>query len=109
MNFMGMGLAEIAVVLVVAFLVLGPNRTINVARTVGKVLGDVRRTFNEVAAAATLEQQQEQQREQRREQEGAPQAGSPKPGSKWESQPVAQPQGEREEPDPEGLDPEDKP
>ena len=56
MNFMGMGLAEIAVVMVVAFLVLGPNRTINMARTAGKILADLRRTFNEVAAAVSLEE-----------------------------------------------------
>ena len=56
MNFMGMGLAEIAVVMVVAFLVLGPSRTINMARTAGKILADLRRTFNDVAAAVSLEE-----------------------------------------------------
>ncbi len=56
MNLMGMGLAEIAVVMVVAFLVLGPNRAINLARTAGKLMGDLRRTFNEVASAISMEE-----------------------------------------------------
>ena len=57
MNFMGIGLPEIGVVLLVAFLVLGPNRSISMARSAGKVLGDLRRTFNQVAAAVSLEEQ----------------------------------------------------
>ena len=56
MNFMGIGLPEIGVIFLVAFLVLGPNRSISMARSAGKVLGDLRRTFNDVAAAASLEQ-----------------------------------------------------
>ena len=56
MNLMGMGIAEIAVVMVVAFLVLGPSRAITLARTAGKLLGDLRRTFNDVASAITLEE-----------------------------------------------------
>ena len=91
MNFMGMGLAEIAVVMVVAFLVLGPNRTINMARTAGKVLADLRRAFSEVAAAVSLEEKGQV-------------ASSSSP---WESRPVAQPQPSREESRPEELAPED--
>ena len=88
MNFMGMGLAEIAVVMVVAFLVLGPNRTINMARTAGKILADLRRTFNEVAAAVSLEEKG--------------QTASP-----VESRPVAQPQPPPEESAPVDFVPED--
>lgn len=73
MNLMGMGLAEIAVVMVVAFLVLGPNRAINLARTAGKLMGDLRRTFNEVASAISMEERG--------------QASSP-----WESRPADQSQ-----------------
>ena len=56
MNLMGMGVPEIGVILLVAFLVLGPNRSISMARAAGKLLGDLRRTFNEVAAAVSQEQ-----------------------------------------------------
>ena len=55
MNFMGMGLMEMAVVFLVAFLVLGPGRSIDTARTVGRLLGDLRRTFSEVMDAVNLE------------------------------------------------------
>ena len=58
MNFKGVGLPEIGVVFLVAFLVLGPNRSISMARAAGKLLGDLRRTFNDVAAAVSLEQRE---------------------------------------------------
>ena len=65
MNFMGVGLMELAVILLVAFLVLGPGRSIDMARKSGKLLGDLRRTFGEVTDAISIEQQQEQRGEQR--------------------------------------------
>ena len=54
MNFLGMGMFELAVIFLVAFLALGPIKSVEMARTAGKVLGDLRRTFNEVIAATTL-------------------------------------------------------
>ena len=58
MNIMGMGLMELAVVLLVAFLVLGPGRSIDMAKRTGRVLGDLRRTFNEVTDAISTEERQ---------------------------------------------------
>ena len=55
MNFLGMGIPELAVIFLVAFLVLGPSKSIEMARTTGKVLGDLRRTFNDVIAATTVD------------------------------------------------------
>ena len=55
MNFLGMGMPEIVVILVIAFLALGPSKSIEMARATGKVLGDLRRTFNEITAAVTLD------------------------------------------------------
>ena len=55
MNFMGMGVLEIGVVFVVAFLVLGPSRTIDTARTAGRLMRDLRRNFSEVMDAVNLE------------------------------------------------------
>ena len=43
MNFMGMGIMELAVIFLVSFLVLGPSKSIDMARTAGKVLRDLRR------------------------------------------------------------------
>ncbi len=58
MNFMGMGITEVGVILLVAFLVLGPGRSIEMARSAGKMLGDLRRSFNEVTRAVTVEADQ---------------------------------------------------
>ncbi len=55
MNFMGMGMFEMAAILVVGFLALGPTKSIEVAKTAGKLLGDLRRTFNEIVSAVDLE------------------------------------------------------
>ena len=58
MNIMGVGLMEVAVILLVGFLVLGPGRSIDMARRTGKVLGDLRRTFSEVTDAISQEERQ---------------------------------------------------
>ena len=55
MNFMGMGMMELGVVFLVAFLVLGPGRAIEMARSVGKVMRDLRRTFADLTATLDLE------------------------------------------------------
>ena len=43
MTFAGMGPLEILVVLLVAFIVMGPDRMLTAARTIGKVTGELRR------------------------------------------------------------------
>ncbi len=58
MNFMGVGFMELLVILLVAFIVLGPGRSIDMARRTGKVLGDLRRSFTDVTDAITVEDRQ---------------------------------------------------
>ena len=55
MNFMGMGIPELGVILLVAFLVLGPTKAIDMVKNAGKVLGDLRRSFGDVTNAMTME------------------------------------------------------
>ena len=55
MNLMGMGIPELGVILLVAFLVLGPARAIDMARSAGKIMGDLRRSFGDVTSAMTME------------------------------------------------------
>ena len=43
-----------AIIFLVTFLALGPNRSIDMARTVGKVLGEIKRTVNEVISATNI-------------------------------------------------------
>ena len=49
-----MGISEMAIFFLVTFLALGPNRSIDMARTVGKVLGEIKRTVNEVISATNI-------------------------------------------------------
>jgi len=70
MNFMGLGIPELGVILLVAFLVLGPGRAIDMARNVGKTLGDLRRSFGDVTSAMTMESME--QRTPNREPEPPP-------------------------------------
>ena len=58
MNVMGIGAMELVVILLVAFLVVGPGRSIEMARRTGKVLGDLRRSFTDVTDAITVEERQ---------------------------------------------------
>lgn len=75
MNLMGMGISELGVVLLVAFLVLGPSRAIDMARNVGKVIGDLRRSFGDVTTAMTVDTME--QRSPVRSQEPEPPPGVP--------------------------------
>jgi Sec-independent protein translocase protein TatA len=43
MTILGMGPLEILVILLIAFIVLGPERMVTTARTLGKVTGELRR------------------------------------------------------------------
>ena len=49
-----MGVTEMAIIFLVTFLALGPNRSIDMARTLGKVLGEIKRTVNEVISATSI-------------------------------------------------------
>jgi len=48
-------MTEMAIIFLVAFLALGPNRSIDMARTLGKVLGEIKRTVNEVTTATNID------------------------------------------------------
>ena len=50
MSFLGMGTFEILVILLVAFIFLGPERMIDAARTLGKWTGELRRMGSTVQA-----------------------------------------------------------
>lgn len=49
-----MGITEMAIIFLVTFLALGPNRSIDMARTLGKILGEIKRTVNEVISATNI-------------------------------------------------------
>ena len=48
MSFLGMGTLEILVIALIAFIFLGPERLVNVARMLGKLTGEIRRMTREL-------------------------------------------------------------
>ena len=55
MNFFGLGVMELFLVLLVALVVLGPSRTVNMAKGAGKMLGEVRRAMGDLSRAVEQE------------------------------------------------------
>lgn len=58
MDFLGIGSLEVLAILLVAFLVLGPSRMAEVARSLGNFIRDVRRTTGEIPAMLALEEEE---------------------------------------------------
>ena len=54
MNVFGIGTLELLVILVVAFIALGPGKTIEVARTIGRMTREARRAFTDIMDAASI-------------------------------------------------------
>jgi sec-independent protein translocase protein TatB len=53
-NFFGIGNMELAFILIIAVLVLGPARMVDVARNLGRFWGEAQRTLRAAADAATV-------------------------------------------------------
>lgn len=58
MSLFGVGMLELTVIFLIAFLVMGPAKAIEMAKTAGKLIGDVKRSVNELTAATDLNEQQ---------------------------------------------------
>ncbi len=57
MDFFGVGPIEILMVGFVSFLILGPARMVEVARTLGKFVQEIRQTTSDLANVITLEEE----------------------------------------------------
>ena len=57
MNFFGIGFFELVMVLVVALLVLGPNRMMEAARTLGKYMRELQRASAELPRLLSLDEE----------------------------------------------------
>ncbi|MEE8327089.1 MAG: twin-arginine translocase TatA/TatE family subunit [candidate division NC10 bacterium] len=55
MDFLSVGASEILMVVLVALLVVGPNKVVEMARTLGKVMRSVRKASSELTSAVTRE------------------------------------------------------
>ncbi len=93
----GIGLPELVVILIVALLVVGPSKLPEVARSIGKALGDFRRMADDVKE--TLEQEFDVEEEKRKEQkEGAVEGSKAEGGERGENTAsAAAPEGQKKE------------
>ena len=74
---MGVGMVELAVIFVVALLVLGPARSLDMARTMGRILRELRRSVAEVNAAMDLEGNRQSDRTRPPPETGPPTPSTP--------------------------------
>ena len=58
MDFLGIGILEILAILLIAVIVLGPAGTVKGARSVGKMLGEVRRSMTDLSQAIEREERE---------------------------------------------------
>lgn len=55
MDFLGMGTGEILLIIIVALLIWGPNRIVEIARTLGKIVRSLRNITSDLTTAVTRE------------------------------------------------------
>ena len=55
MDFMSIGSSEILMIILVAVLVVGPNRIVEISRTMGKIMRAIKKTTAELTTAVTKE------------------------------------------------------
>jgi len=72
MNIMGMGIVELAVIFLVSFLVLGPSKSIDMAKTLGKVIRDLKSAMADMTSAIDLDQTRSPAAPQKKELPGTP-------------------------------------
>ena len=56
MDFLGVGPAEFLVVGLVAFLILGPTRMLDIARSAGRTIREIRQTASEIPELLSIEE-----------------------------------------------------
>lgn len=105
MNVFGIGGLELLVILLVAFVALGPGKTVDAAKTIGRMAREARRTFTDIMDAASLS---DDDPGNRRRQANPPSAsGNPNqpPCDPLPMPPHLQDPADRESPQPDGTDP----
>ncbi len=60
MDFMAVGTSEILMILLVAIIVVGPNKIVEVARTMGKIMRALKKASFDLTSAVTKELEDEE-------------------------------------------------
>ena len=68
MDFMSIGSSEILMILLVAILVVGPNRVVGMARTLGNIMRNVKKMSYELTSAVSKELELEEKEKKPSEQ-----------------------------------------
>ncbi len=63
MDLMGVGTAEVLMILLVALLVIGPNKVVGFGRTMGKIVHTIKKASFDVTASLTKELEEEKKRD----------------------------------------------
>jgi len=66
MDFFGMGMGEILLIIVVALIIWGPGRIVEIGRTLGKLAGTLRKASFDLTTQITKELEGEEKRPQPR-------------------------------------------
>jgi sec-independent protein translocase protein TatB len=64
MDFMSIGSSEILMIILVAVLVVGPNRIVGIARTMGNIMRTIRKTTAELTTSVSKEIELEEKEKQ---------------------------------------------
>jgi sec-independent protein translocase protein TatB len=64
MDFTSIGSSEILMIILVAVLVVGPNRIVEISRTMGKVMRAIKKTTFDLTSAVTKELELEEKEKQ---------------------------------------------
>jgi sec-independent protein translocase protein TatB len=62
MDLMGVGTAEVLMILLVALLVIGPNKVVEFARTMGKIVRTIKKASFDMTSSLTKELELEEEK-----------------------------------------------
>lgn len=82
MDFMSVGTAEILMIILVALLVVGPTKVVEMARTLGKVARSIRSASADLTSAVTRELDLEEREKRAPSRPGENREPKPEPGKK---------------------------
>lgn len=60
MEFFGMGMGEILLILVIAFLIFGPGKIVNIGRTLGRMMHNIKKATSDLKTQMTVEMEETQ-------------------------------------------------